>query len=218
MRTPLLIALAAAGAAAAIPAQAQEAGDWLVRARAIAVVPNEDAGAVLPSFPTGTVSVENDVVPELDFTYFISKNISAELILATSKHNVIGAGALSGLGEVADSWVLPPTLTLQYRPLPEGKVHPYVGAGLNYTIFYNTDASSSLVTAIGATDVKMKDSFGPAAQIGVDIDLTDRVSLNLDAKWIDMDTTTTLTTGALVNKVDVSIDPFVLGVGVGIRF
>lgn len=214
----VLIALAAA-TALTVPAQAQtQAGDVLVRLRGIMVSPTEESGPVLPAFPTGEVAVGDSVMPEVDFTYMITDHIGTELILATTKHDVTGAGALNGLGKVADTWVLPPTLTLQYHFAPKGKVRPYVGAGVNYTIFYSEDASDSLETAIGTTKVEMDDSFGYALQAGVDIDLTDRVFLNLDVKYIDIDTTARLTTGGVVNRVDVSIDPIVAGIGIGMRF
>lgn len=214
----VLIALAAA-TALTVPAHAQtQAGDVLVRLRGIMVSPTEESGPVLPAFPTGEVAVGDSVMPEVDFTYMITDHIGTELILATTKHDVTGAGALNGLGKVADTWVLPPTLTLQYHFAPKGKVRPYVGAGVNYTIFYSEDASDSLETAIGTTKVEMDDSFGYALQAGVDIDLTDRVFLNLDVKYIDIDTTARLTTGGAVNRVDVSIDPIVAGIGIGMRF
>jgi outer membrane protein len=212
------ISVIAAFAAATGDAVAEE-GDVLVRLRGIYVAPQDDSGPVLPAVPTGSVTVDDAIVPELDFTYFFSSNIAAELILATSPHDVAGAGALSPLGEVADSMVLPPTLTLQYHFLPGERVRPYVGAGVNWTIFYDEDAKASLETALGGpTRVSMDDSFGWAVQAGVDFDLTERLFFNVDVKYVDIDTTATLTTGAAVNTVDVSIDPIIVGAGFGMRF
>lgn len=215
MKSSLLAAVLMLGGAQ--PAHA-EAGDVLVRLRGIMVSPNEESGAVRPTFPTGRVAVDDAVVPELDFTYMLSNNIGAELILATSPHDIEGRGALAGVGKLADLMALPPTLTLQYHFAPEAKVRPYVGAGVNYTVFYNEDASRALETAIGATKVRADDSFGYALQAGVDIDLSRKVFLNLDVKYIDIDTKATLATGSLVNRVDVSLDPLVFGVGLGMRF
>lgn len=217
MNTKLAVCAALLGLAAATPAHA-EAGDWLVRARAIWVTPNESSGGIQPGFPNDRVGVGGDVMPELDFTYFVTKNVGVELILGTTKHNVSGRRGLAGLGKLADTWVLPPTLTAQYHFIPDGKVRPYVGVGVNYTTFYKEDASKSLEDAIGKTSVSLKDSWGVAVQAGVDIDLTEKVFLNLDVKYIDMDTTATLRTGDAINKVDVSIDPIVAGIGLGIRF
>ena len=205
------------GLAAAAPAHA-EAGDWLVRARAIWVSPTESSSGIEPAFPNDRVGVGGDVMPELDFTYFVTRNVGVELILGTTKHNVTGRRGLACLGELADTWVLPPTLTAQYHFVPDGKVRPYVGVGVNYTTFYNEDASKSLNAAIGKTRVSLKDSWGLALQAGVDIDLTQKVFLNLDVKYIDMDTTAKLRTGNMINKVDVSIDPIVAGIGLGMRF
>lgn len=199
------------------PASAAQ-GDWLVRLRGIWVAPQDESSAVLPTFPTGSASVDDAIVPELDFTYFLSDHVGAELILATSPHDISGEGALAGLGKIADTMALPPTLTLQYHFMPNAKFRPYVGVGVNWTVFYSEDATSALNTAIGATKVSLDDSFGWAAQAGADIDLSERFFLNLDVKYIDIDTTATLRTGALVNQVDVDIDPLVVGVGLGFRF
>lgn len=217
MRT-LLLSTALAAAAIATPAHA-EAGDWLVRLRGIYVAPQDDSGGVLPAVPTGSVTVGDAIVPELDFTYFFTNNIAAELILATSPHDIDGAGAISGLGKIADTMALPPTLTFQYHFAPDAKVRPYVGAGINWTIFYSEDSKASLDTALGgATNISLDDSFGWAVQGGVDFDITDRVFMNLDVKYIDIDTTATLNTGGSINTVDVNIDPLVFGVGFGMKF
>ena len=223
MRTRIFFALVTGAAAiVAVPAQAQDtgiaAGDVLVRLRGIVVAPNEESGPILPGIPAGSVTVDDAVMPEVDFTYMATDTIGFELIASSTKHTINGAGAISGLGEVASSWVLPPTLTVQYHFAPKSRFRPYVGAGVNYTIFYSGEASPSLVGALGPTTVKMDDSFGYAVQAGVDLDITDKVFLNFDVKYIDMDTTARLNTGGTVNTIDVSIDPFVFGAGVGFRF
>lgn len=195
-----------------------EQGDFLVRLRGIVVAPTENASDVLPGFPGGSVGVENAVVPELDFTYFLTDNIGAELILATSPHDLVGEGTLSGLGEIADVMVLPPTLTLQYHFNPSGKFRPYAGVGVNYTIFYSQDASDSLVAAVGPTTVDLDDTVGVAFQVGADFELSDGWFLNADIKYIQIDTTATLNSGGVINTVDVDLDPIVAGIGVGYRF
>ncbi len=199
------------------PAMADQ-GDWLVRLRGIVVAPTENSSDVLPGFPGGSVGVENAIVPELDFTYFITNNIGAELILATSPHDLVGEGTLAGLGEIADVMALPPTLTLQYHFNPGGTVRPYAGVGINYTIFYSEDASDALVNAVGPTSIELDDTVGVAFQLGVDYDLNERWFLNADIKYIQIDTTATLNSGGTINTVDVDLDPIVAGVGIGYRF
>ena len=218
MKKLLLITAAAIGLAAT-PAQAKQ-GDILFRVRGIMVAPNEKSGSILPAFPGEKVSVNNSVMPEVDFTYMATDNIGFELIAATTKHSASGISGTTGtLGKLASTWVLPPTLTVQYHPIAEGPIRPYVGAGVNYTVFYSEKASKSLEAAVGKTNVRMSDSFGWAAQVGVDIDLNEKMFLNLDVKYIDIDTTTRLTTTAAgVQKVKVNLDPLVVGVGVGWRF
>lgn len=225
----ILSRLPAAAAAAAIaalsvvtlggPARAEQ-GDWIFRLRGINVMPSGSSGDILPAFPGEGVDVDNSFMPEVDITYMVTKNIGLELIAATTKHNALGeTGTTGSLGKLASTWVLPPTLTLQYHFLPDSSIRPYIGAGLNYTLFYSEDASTALENAVGATKVSLDDSFGWAAQVGVDFDLTERLFLNLDVKYIDMDTTARLsTTAAGVQRVNISIDPVVAGFGIGIRF
>lgn len=217
MKNQYLAAAALAAVAVATPAQAEK-GDSLIRGRAILVAPTEESSGIKPAFPNDEVSVSDSFAPEIDFSYFLTDHIALELIAATTKHDVDGkSGVPDAIGELADTWVLPPTLTLQYHFAPKAKVRPYVGAGINYTIFYNEEASDGLEDAIGSTKVELDDSFGYALQAGVDFDLNAKMFLNLDVKYIDIDTEAKLTTGPLVNRVDVSIDPVVVGVGIGIK-
>lgn len=211
------IIAAALLAALSSGAQAKQ-GDFLVRARAIIVAPNESTGGVNPTFPTGRLGVDDSFAPELDFTYFVTNHLGVELIAATTKHSATGRAALTGVGKIADTWVLPPTLTLQYHFAPQAKIRPYVGAGINYTIFYNSRAAKSLEDAIGSTKVGLSDSVGYAFQTGVDVDVTKRVFLNFDVKYINIESRAYLTTGALQNNVRVDLNPVVAGVGVGMRF
>lgn len=228
---PKLISLGALlGSVAAVPALAQTAaatpprqgiaaGDVLLRLRTIVVVPNEKSGSVLPAFPGDHVAVDNSFMPEVDVTYMATDHIGFELIASTTKHTASGkSGTTGSIGKLVSTWVLPPTLTAQYHFNPKGKVRPYLGAGVNYTVFWNEKASDGLVAAVGPTKVHMKDSFGWAAQAGVDVDITPKVFLNLDVKYIDIDTSARLrTTVAGTQNVAISLDPLVFGIGLGIR-
>jgi outer membrane protein len=214
MAAPAILA-----SALSAPAYA-EAGDIFVRVRTIMVSPTESSGGILPTFPTEEVTVNDNVMPEVDVTYMATNHIGLELIAATTKHNASGtSGTTGGIGKLASTWVLPPTLTVQYHFTPNAKVRPYVGAGVNYTMFYSEKPSAGLEAAVGQTNVDLKDSFGWAAQAGVDIDLTEKMFLNFDVKYIDIDTTARLDTTAIgTQRVKISLDPLVFGVGLGFRF
>jgi outer membrane protein len=219
----ILLGGAAACAILAVPAQAASTGlakgDVLVRLRGIMVAPNEKSGSVLPAFPGEKVKVDNSVMPEVDVTYMATDHIAFELIAATTKHSASGrTGTTGAIGRLASTWVLPPTLTAQYHFNSHGAIRPYLGAGINYTIFWNEKASDGLEAAVGRTHVKMDDSFGYALQAGVDVDITPKLFANFDLKYIEMDTTAHLRTTAIGNQdVHVHIDPLVLGVGLGVR-
>jgi outer membrane protein len=178
------------------------AGDVLVRLRAIGIVPQFGTSGALSTLNTG---VNNAWVPELDFTYMIRDALGVELILATSRHQVS-----SGVGDLGGVNVLPPTLLLQYHFNHQGRIRPYVGAGLNYTYFYNDG-----LHAAGQPVAVTRSSFGPALQAGVDVQVTKRVFVNADIKKIWMHTDASLN-GAPLGRL--SIDPLVIGFGVGMKF
>ena len=206
-------------------ANAYEKGDWLVRGRVINVNPDDSSSAVTVNgakVPGSGVSVDDDWTLELDFTYMLHRNWGVELILGYSQHDISAKGALSGLGKVIDTKVLPPTLTLQYHFMPDGKFRPYVGAGVNYTYFFDEDVTGGL-KGPGAK-VELDDSWGLAAQIGADYSINEDWFLNVDVKYIDMSTTAKFkglssSVGAPgTAKVDVDVNPWVFGIGIGRRF
>jgi outer membrane protein len=178
------------------------ARDVLVRLRGISIMPQVGTSGTLSTL---NVDVNNAIVPELDFTYMIRDNIGVELILATSRHQVSSnLGALGGVN------VLPPTLLLQYHFNHQGKIRPYVGAGLNYTYFYNDGLKAG-----GQSIAVSHSSFGPALQAGVDVQITKTLFVNADIKKIWMRTDATLG-GASIGTL--RIDPLVVGLGVGMKF
>jgi len=175
---------------------------WMFRVRTIGVLPDESA-SVSPI--GGSVDIDDDYVPELDISYFFTDNIAAELVLATTNHDV-SSSVVGSLGDVA---LLPPTLTLQYHFAPKQKFSPYVGAGVNYTFFYDEHGAPGL-------PIDYDDSFGWALQAGADFWINDQWSINVDVKKIFLSTDVSIAGGAVT--ADVDIDPWVVGVGFGYRF
>jgi len=186
--------------------------NWKARVRVISVSPNESAKIQVIG---GDVKISNEVVPELDFTYYFNKNWAAELILATTNHDVKAIGTSAGNIPLGDVWLLPPTLTFQYHLTSLKNIEPYIGAGINYTIFYNADSGAVV------NNVKYDNTFGFALQTGLDIDLNKKWFLNFDLKKIFLNTTATVNAttalGATVDA-DVDIDPLIIGFGFGMRF
>ncbi|MEQ8746755.1 OmpW family outer membrane protein [Pyruvatibacter sp.] len=209
----LATALLAATALTALPATTALAEDgatsgqspWMIRGRIIGVIPDESS-SVTPNI--GSIEAEGAVVPEIDITYFFTPNIAAELIAATSPHdmsvNLNGGGTL----DLGDVWVLPPTLLLQYHFIPDGQIRPYAGVGINYTHLYNADDTAG-------TSVDYDGGFGWALQAGVDVPISGNWSWNLDVKKIFVNVDATVNSAV---RADVDLDPWVIGTGVGYRF
>lgn len=205
----LSFALAVSAAAIVMPQDAEAAkSPWMVRGRILAVLPDEDA-TVSPI--GGNVEIGDQVVPELDITYFFDENWAAELILGVTPHEVTHKPTNLDLGTV---WLLPPTLTLQYHFQPDDPVwRPYIGAGVNYTIFFGHGDADPAVY-----DADFDPSFGFALQAGVDIPLGGNWTLNIDVKKVWINTDVSLDTGLGAVQADVDIDPIIVGVGLGYRW
>jgi outer membrane protein len=225
MRKTLFTASALALALAAPFAQAFEAGDIIVRAGAITVDPREDSSSISTALTgplAGTkATLDSDTQLGLNFAYMVTDKVGIELLAATPFSHDVG---VKGLGAPLDGKFgtikhLPPTLSVIYYPLDKTSAfQPYVGAGVNYTWFFD-DKLSSQAEGNGFSGLDLKDSWGLAAQVGMDYMLTDNIMLNAQVRYIDIDTEATSNHAVLGKvKVDVDVDPFVYMVGLGYKF
>jgi outer membrane protein len=192
---------------ASFPTLAQQAseGNWRVRGRAVYLDFDNGQRSGLPLGGTTKVEAGSRWIPEVDISYFFTRNIAAELVLTYPQKIDIDVGG----GKAGTIKALPPSLLLQYHFTDLGAFKPYVGAGVNYTRFYKRNHILG-----GAASVD-KDSFGLAAQVGFDYALSRNWSFNVDVKYIQMDTNVRVG-GNKVGKVD--LDPVLYGIGIGYRF
>jgi outer membrane protein len=198
--------LAVAGAAQAQDTSSSIAGGFQVRLRGAAVLPDPSATITISGARIGGVTkVSDSFVPEADLTYFVTDHIAVEAIAAVTKHTVRNSVA----GTVASVWLLPPTITAQYHFDPEGPIRPYVGAGINYTFYY--DPHSAL------PNIGFKNSFGWALQAGADIPVGDGpYFLNLDVKKVFIGTQVRAAGGSV--QASARLNPWIIGTGLGLRF
>lgn len=228
MRKTLFTASVLAVALTAPFAQAHQAGDVILRAGAITVDPREDSGDIyvgaLSTSVTGTkATLDSDTQLGLNFAYMLTDKIGIELLAASPFTHDVGVsgmpGAFAGLnGKLGELKHLPPTLSIVYYPLDnKSAFQPYVGAGINYTWFFD-DKLTSEAEGKGFNGLDMKDSWGLAAQMGMDYMLTENVMINAQVRYIDIDTTGTTSYGGAKVKVDVDVDPMVYMVGLGYKF
>jgi outer membrane protein len=203
---------------------AVEKGDWLVRAGAVWVNPDDDDARVTP---LGLKGAEVDDAWSVGYTisYLFTDNFALSLlgvIPGALNHDIKANKQLKGVlgsSDIGDTDVFPPTLTAQWHFLPKNKFRPYVGVGVNYTNFSDEDASSSFESVAGKTNIDIDDSWGLAGEVGLDVDLTDRFFVNASLWYIDLNADAKLKTANLGRqKVDIDINPFVLLLAAGYRF
>lgn len=200
---PLAAALILGGLAA--PAFAQQAGEWTFGVGAHQVNPKSDNGSVVG----GTLDVEvgSNVRPTITAEYFVRDNLGIEVLASWPfEHDI----SIAGLGQVGSTKHLPPTVSLQYH-FGEGTVKPFVGAGINYTLFMSEDTEG----ALAGSELELDDSFGLALHAGIDFKVGEKGAIRIDARWIDIDTDAKLD-GADIGTVN--IDPLVYGAAYVFQF
>jgi outer membrane protein len=187
---------------------------FLIRFRALGILPN-GSGSTLNGGPIYGAKLSNNVVPEADFTYFITKHWAVEVIAALDHHTLSGSLTPNGpTWGIANTTLLPPTATLQYH-FALGQFDPYLGVGANYTWFLET--TSPLTHALGyGNAVNIHPTAGLALQAGLDYYFSKHWVLNADAKYLFLNTDANTPFGA--NTVHVNINPWLVSVGVGYRF
>jgi len=177
-----------------------------MRFTATQVAPNDDS-TDFTGAPTVFPEAGDSTTLGATFVYMMSNNLGFEVLAALPfEHDI----TVEGMGKVGSTKQLPPTVSVQYYFNPEEKFRPYVGAGLNYTIFFN----DTTIDALGG-DLELDDSFGLAAQVGFDYDIDANWFLNADIRYINIETTAEI---VAVGSSDVDINPTVISVGVGYKF
>lgn len=202
-----IAALAMFGAVStpAFAADGETQGNWMVRLRAT-YLDMADKSDAIPALgvPSDAITVNNKWIPELDVTYFFTRNIAAELVLTVPQKQDV---YLNG-NKIGTFKHLPPTLLVQYHFLPDGTFRPYVGAGLNFTRIWGTDIANNTLQLDNW-------SVAPALQIGMDYKLTKNWFLNADVKKVWL--ASNVKAGG-VNVSKVNLDPWLFSMGVGYRF
>ncbi|MCR9910142.1 outer membrane protein OmpW [Vibrio campbellii] len=193
---------------------AHSEGDFILRVGAASVVPNDSSDKILDS--QYELEVNSDTQLGLTFGYMFTDNISLEVLAATPFSHDISTDLVGK--DIGSTKHLPPTVMVQYYfGDVQSKFRPYVGAGLNYTIFFD-EGFNSTGKGAGLSDLKLDDSFGLAANVGVDYMINDKWFLNASAWYANIETEATYKAGGAKQKTDVEINPWVFMISGGYKF
>ncbi|EJL6844145.1 TPA: outer membrane protein OmpW [Vibrio cholerae] len=207
--------LAVLAALSSAPVFAHQEGDFIVRAGIASVVPNDSSDKVLNT--QSELAVNSNTQLGLTLGYMFTDNISFEVLAATPFSHKISTDLL-GLGDIAETKHLPPTFMVQYYfGEANSTFRPYVGAGLNYTTFFD-ESFNSTGTNNALSDLKLDDSWGLAANVGFDYMLNDSWFLNASVWYANIETTATYKAGADAKSTDVEINPWVFMIAGGYKF
>ncbi|MEG9684891.1 outer membrane protein OmpW [Klebsiella michiganensis] len=192
---------------------AHEAGEFFIRAGSATVRPTEGAGGTLGSL--GGFNVSNNTQLGLTFTYMATDNIGVELLAATPFRHKVGTAAT---GNIATVHHLPPTLMAQwYFGDSSSKLRPYIGAGINYTTFFDESVNDT-GKKTGISDLSLKDSWGAAGQVGMDYQINRDWLINMSVWYMDIDTTANYKLAGAQQHDSIRLDPWVFMFSAGYRF
>ena len=222
----LLMTLVIALTGGSMMSQAYEKGDFVLRLGAVNVDPDSDSSNInLPGVPTLNAEVDDDTQFGVIPMYMVTDNVGIELLTATPfEHDI----TLNGKGvnlKAGSTKQLPPTITVQWYPRGgQSGWQPFLGMGVNYTIFFDEDTDKeldeTLNAILGATDVDLDldNSFGLSAQAGVDIPFAKNWAVSFEVWYIDISTNATVRTDVGNVHFKTDIDPFVYHIGIAHRF
>lgn len=213
---------------------AYETGDFVIRGGATMVSPDSGKSGVYVEALGGdtplSVSVDDDTQLGLNFVYFYDSNWAVEVLAATPfKHDVkvhdpegiSGADGLFGVDvdgiTLGDVTHLPPTVSALYYFDTSSKLQPYVGVGLNYTIFFDEEFKSA-PKSVGFNSLKLESSLGIALQVGADYEIDDTWHVNASVRYIDLQTDADFKIGDLKGTAKIDIDPMVYSLMLGYKF
>jgi outer membrane protein len=205
MKKAIVSLLIGVSAVAAAPVVQANDNPWLVRFRAVNLNwDNSPSDSLRNSLSGARLEAVNQFIPEVDISYFFNKNFAAELVLTyPQKVDIDLAG-----GNIGSAKALPPSLLLQYHFTDFGSFKPYVGVGVNYTLF--TDRK-----VLGGAAKVESSSVGYAAQLGADYMFDKNWGLNIDLKYADIKTDVKLG-GNKIGSLDLS--PTMFGIGVTYKY
>jgi outer membrane protein len=226
---------------------ANQAGDILVRGGITSVNPDSQQSTIYAAGQTVnlgagaiTASVDDNAQLGLNFVYFYDSNWAVELLAATPFNHDIMVDTGAGEAKLGETKHLPPTLSVLYYFDTGSEFKPYVGLGINYTVFFEDSFNPALTgpssptivsisdgtttTPIGAPldagDLNLDNSWGLSAQVGVDYQIDENWSINASARYIDIDTKASFTAvgGTVPGHVSVDVDPMVYSLMLGYKF
>jgi outer membrane protein len=216
-----LLALLASAAVASV-AHAQSAGTWSVRAGVTNISPDVNSGNLsAPSLPGSKTDVKSASQVTGGVTYMYTDHFAVDLPLSLPfRHDLVGAGAIAGVGKIGDVKVLPITVFGQYRFLEaQAQFRPYVGLGVTYANFFAERGSGVLtgLTNPGGTPTRLSidDRWGLTPQLGLVGRINERWFFDVSVAKTYLKTRNTLSTG---QTLDIKLDPVSVSLGVGMRF
>lgn len=170
-------------------------------------------GVTGPGIPAGADAETGDATTVIFVgERLVTPKFGVELVLGVPpKITARATGSVAFLGEVLSARNVAPTLLFNWHFGAEGdSLRPYVGLGLNYTKF------TDIKTPYG-WDVQMSDSWGPAAQVGLDYALDKRWGLFASVAVVKVKSDL-VATGATVLQTTIDFRPVVYSAGVAYRF
>jgi outer membrane protein len=198
-------------------------GSWSVGVGATQIAPNTSSGTLSPPAATNTkVDVGSDTQPTLWVRGMYGDHFAVEVpIGAGFKHQIRGAGGISGVGTIGTVKALPITLLGEYHFMdPNARFRPYGALGISYAKMYNARGSATLnalnpANPPGGTGLSVESKWGAVVGAGLTYRINEKWYVDAQYLRVFLKTNAHLSSG---QSIAIKLDPDVYRVGVGYSF
>ncbi|MBD9437783.1 OmpW family protein [Pseudoxanthomonas sp. PXM03] len=159
--------------------------------------------------PAPGLKIDGDVAPVISASWYATPNIAVELWGAADKFN--HRVKADGPGKIGTVDQQPIALSGQYHfGTPDKVMRPFVGLG-----YYESNFSDETIGGDGA-HVGLETAKGAIATAGMDFNINERWFARADARYMKGDAGVRV--AGQGTGEELTIDPWVVGVGIGARF
>lgn len=162
--------------------------------------------------PGADYETDKDFAGYFEIGHFVLPSVAVRLSGTTPTETFnLPRGSLDGTPNLGNDTSSTFTASATFHPLRGQRFSPYIGGGIGLNKIWSTEDRL-------ATDLKIGDSHGPLIQAGIEVDISERFGLYLDAKKGFWSADASGFLGPAFVTAEAELDPVLLSAGALIRF
>lgn len=156
----------------------------------------------------------------LGLNFFIGNRLSLAASIHRFEPDAFATAANPALPPLAlgELEVVPLSVVLQLHLLPNSVFDPYIGVGVGYVLVDDLENRDD-VAQIEFDRVELEDDYGVVFNLGFSFDLMSGFALNVDAKYIPVESAATVVfLAGPEEQGEIEVNPLILSAGLSFQF